>query len=302
MILITGANGHIGQRLIEVLAPEGPLRALVRSAKAAATISQPGVDVRIVDYLDADAMAAAAAGCSYVVHLVGIIRESPSTTFEIAHEATTRVLVAAAGAAGVRRIVYLSILGADPASANACLASKAGAERLLAAGAAPSLVIRVPMVLGEGDYASRALAGRARRRLDVQFRAGSLEQPIYAGDVVTAVRKGISPQGQFPAALTLELAGPESLTRAELTRRAAAVMGVRGPFTVSLPVSVGMLLAAVLERLTDNPPLSRAMLGVLDHDDHIDPSPALAALAMSLTPLDQALRLCLVEGLVETPR
>lgn len=296
MILVTGANGHIGQRLIEALAPDRPVRALVRSAKAAATLTRPGVDVRIVDYLDVDAMTRAVTGCSHVVHLVGIIRESPSTTFETAHQATTRVLVAAAGAAGVRRIVYLSILGADGASANACLASKAGAEQLLAGGAAPSLVIRVPMVLGEGDYASRALGRRAQRRLDVQFRAGSFEQPIYAGDVVDAVLRGIDPQAQYPASLTLDLAGPESLTRAELTRRAADAMGVRGPLTVSLPVSVGMFLAAVLERLMVNPPLSRAMLGVLDHDDHIDPAPALAALGMSLTPLDQALRRCLVEN------
>lgn len=295
MILITGANGHIGRRLIEALAPAGPVRALVRSERAAAVIAGPDVDVRVVDYLDADAMAAAARGCSHVVHLVGIIRESAGTTFRSAHEDTTRVLLHAAAAAGVSRLVYLSILGAEIESPNACLASKARAEALIREAAVPSLVLRVPMVLGEGDYASRALYHRARRRLDIQFRASSLEQPIYAGDVVNAVLSGIEHTGDLPAKVSLDLAGPESLPRAALTRRAAEAMGVRGPIILSLPVAVGMLLAGFLERLSGNPPLSRAMLGVLDHDDRIDPAPALTVLSMSLTPLDLTLRHCLVD-------
>jgi len=296
MILITGANGHLGRRLIRALSPSANVRALVRSSGAAAVIADSGADVRIVDYLDTQAMVEAAQGCSHAVHLVGIIRESSSTSFETAHESTTRVLADAARRAGLRRVVYLSILGADTASPNACLASKARAERLLAECTVPSLVIRVPMVLGEQDHASRALYHRARRRIDVQFRAGSLEQPIYAGDVVAALLRGVDPTGDYPAEMSLDLAGPESLTRAALTRRAAEVMGYRGPLTVSLPVSAGMLLAALFERLSDDPPISRAMLGVLDHDDRLDPSPALMALSLSLTPLDQALRLCLVDN------
>ncbi|MGE0621754.1 MAG: SDR family oxidoreductase [Pseudomonadales bacterium] len=296
MILITGANGHIGRRLISALLPSARVRALVRSERAAASLADTGAEVRIVDYLDTRAMTASAQGCSHAVHLVGVIKESSTTTFEAAHEATTRVLAAAAADASLRRIVYLSILGAHVGSGNACLASKARAEHLLAEGAVPSLVIRVPMVLGEGDHASRALFHRARRRVDFQFRAGSFEQPIYAGDVVAALRSSIGDGDDLPAAMALDLAGPESLTRAELTRRAARTMDVRGPVTISLPVSVGMFVAALLERLSDDPPLSRAMLGVLDHDDHIDPSPALSALSLSLTPLDQALHRCLVEN------
>lgn len=295
MILITGANGHIGRRLIEAIGSGERVRALVRSPSAAAAINSPGTDVRIVDYLDVDAMTDAMRGCSHVVHLVGIIRETATTTFEAAHEATTRVLVAAAAAAGVSRIVYLSILGAEPESANAALASKARAERILADGPVASLVLRVPMVLGEHDHASRALFHRARRRVDFQFRSASFEQPIYAGDVVQALIRGMAADEGYPPHLALDLAGPESLTRASLTKRAASVMGVAHPLTVSLPVWVGMMVALVLERLSDSPPLSRAMLGVLDHDDHIDPAPALAALSLSLTPLDQALHRCLVE-------
>ena len=296
MILITGANGNLGRRLIAALAGRVPVRAVVRSDRAAAMLeSSPGdLDVRIIDYLDQAAMSAAAQGCSHIVHLVGIIKESAASSFGAAHEGTSRVVAEAAAEAGVANVVYLSILGARPDSANACLASKGRAEAVLMNGSTPALILRVPMVLGEGDYATRALARRAHSRVAFQFRAASLEQPIYAGDVLGAVMAGLGLNGAAVSG-SYDLAGPESLSRRALTRRAAEILGVPAPVVISLPIAMGYLVAGLLETLSANPPVSRAMLGVLDHDDHIDPGPALAALDLSLTPLNQALRLCLVE-------
>jgi len=294
MILITGANGHLGRRLIDALAGEQPIRALVRSERAAASIEAPGVDVRIVDYLDLDAMKSAASGCTHIVHLVGVIKESESSSFTRAHEDTTAVIVEAARSAGISRVIYLSILGARPDSPNACLASKARAEGMLLESAVPALILRIPMVLGEGDHASRALFFRARSRFSVQLRAESLEQPIYAGDVVRGVLAGIR-AGPATGSLSLDLAGAESLSRKALTRRAADMLG-RRTRVVSVPLWVGLMVAWVMERLSANPPLSRDMLGVLDHDDRIDPTRALQTLELTLTSLNEALRRCLVES------
>ncbi len=296
MILITGANGNLGRRLIGALAGRVPVRAVVRSERAAGMLAgSPGdLDVRIIDYLDQEAMIEAAMGCSHVVHLVGIIRESAASTFEAAHEGTSRVVAEAAYAAGIINVVYLSILGASPDSPNACLASKGRAEDILTDAAVPALVLRVPMVLGEGDYAARALRQRATSRVCVQFRADSLEQPIYAGDLLSAMMSGLGLNGETISG-RFDLAGPESLSRRALIHRAAEVLGVPAPLVISLPVSLGYLLAGLLESMSGNPPLSRAMLGVLDHDDHIDPGPALSALGLSLTSLNQALRQALVE-------
>ena len=109
------------------------------------------------------------------VHLVGIIKESANSRFVDAHEATTRTLEAAAARAGVSRIVYMSILGSHPEAANACLASKGRAEQILLEGRISTVVLRVPMVLGEGDYASAALARKAVRSLVFELGASSLE-------------------------------------------------------------------------------------------------------------------------------
>ena len=231
-------------------------------------------------------MAEAAAGCSHVVHLVGIIKESARGSYRDAHEATCEVLAEVAAAAGVKRIVYLSILGASEGSANTCLASKGRAESLLLAGKVPAWVIRVPMVLGQGDYASAALSNRARRRWNLLLRAGSLEQPIDARDVIAAVIKAI--HSDRSESITLDLAGPKSLSRRALTEMAAASLG-RKTRVVSLPLWVGMRFARLLERFSSNPPVTVAMLGVLDHDDDIDPNAALKVLQLSLTDLPTTL-------------
>lgn len=294
MLAITGANGHLGTRMLRERSA-GPMRALVRSRRAAEQVrSAVGeeVAVRVVDYRDADGLAAALQGCTGVVHLVGILKESAGSRYADAHERPCAALAEAAARVGIERIVYLSILGAAPDADNACLASRAAAEQILRDGPVSATVIRVPMVLGEGDYASRALAARARRPWNLVLRPSSLEQPLYAGDVVAALRSAGSRVG---ASELFELAGPESLPRAELIRRAAAALG-RRTRVVPLPLGLGLAAAALFERTLANPPVTRAMLGVLDHDDRIDPTPAARALEVSLTPLDETLRRCMAEA------
>ena len=258
-----------------------PTRAVVRSETAASRLRDHD-DVRIVDYTDDDGLRQACTDCTAIVHLVGIIKEGARATYASAHEESTHSLLNAATQGGVGRIVYLSILGASEGSPNACLASKARAESILLESAIPALVIRVPMVLGEGDYASVALLAKARRTVALTFRASSLEQPIYAGDVVDAIAAGLGPDG--PTGI-IELAGPRSLSRRALIRSASGV----GTRTLSLPLALGYALAWLLDRTSRNPPVTPAMLGVLDHDDDIDPQPGAEALGIRLTGLAEML-------------
>ncbi len=290
-IAITGANGHLGRRLLSRL-PNA--RAVVRSAAAAEVIAagHPGTDTAIVDYTDATAMQRAVEGCSAVIHLVGILKETRTNRYVDAHEATCTALAAATRASGLQQIVYLSILGSHGRAANACLASKGRGEEILLASGTRTIVLQVPMVLGESDFASRALAARARKKRCFLLRAESREQPIYAGDVIDGILATFNPD--LPSG-TLAIAGPESLTRAQLTLRAAKVLGTR-PQIVSLPLKIGMMAAWLLERVSANPPVTRAMLEVLDHDDDIEAEHAARVLGIGLTPLDAMLTMVLRES------
>lgn len=297
-VLITGANGRLGRRLLQALgatSPPTPTRALVRSARAADSLADlaagSGSQLRVVDYADAKTMTEAAEGCAQAVHLVGILKETRQNRYASAHEATARALAAAADAAGLRRIVHTSIHGADAASPNPCLASRGRSDAILLAARTPALILRVPMVLGGGDAASTALrlavlSGRAT----LVGGGASLEQPIAARDVVAALCAGLARSGVDDR--VLELAGPESLPHRALLERAARSLGAEIRFR-SLPLALARAGATLAERLLAEPPFTRAMLGVLQHDDQVDPLPAARALGIDLTPLDEALRECL---------
>jgi NADH dehydrogenase len=289
-VLVTGANGSLGRALIEVLARDGKaVRALVRSERAAATLralARPP-EISIVEWSDAAGLARAAAGCDAAVHLVGVLKESPTQRYAEAHEGTATALATAANTSGMLRIVYPSIIGAALDSPNACLASKARAEAILLAPPLATTVLRFPMVLGGDDPASASLRANARRKRVTLVRGGvSLEQPIDVRDVVAAIVAALAKPAL--AGRVLDVAGPESLPRRELVRRAAAIAG-NAPTFSSVPLFVVRAFAAIAERVTSSPPLTTAMLGVLEHDDRVDAKAAADALGITLTPLDQTL-------------
>ncbi|HEU4429959.1 MAG TPA: NAD(P)H-binding protein, partial [Myxococcota bacterium] len=82
-LVVTGANGRIGQSLLRGAA--GPARALVRSQRAAAALAGTGADVRVIDLRDVDALARAAEGCTAWIHLVGILKETRAARYADAH-------------------------------------------------------------------------------------------------------------------------------------------------------------------------------------------------------------------------
>jgi NADH dehydrogenase len=301
-VLVTGANGSLGRALCRHLAERGAaVRALVRSERAAGTLRPlvPPVEIALASWSDAEALARAATGCDAAVHLVGVLKETPAQRYAEAHEGTARALALAAKQSGLRRIVYLSIVGADPASANACLASKARAEAILLEPPLATTVLRLPMVLGGEDWATWSLRRRARAALVPLVRGGaSLEQPIDARDVLAAITAALARPEL--AGRVLDVAGPESLPRRELIRRTASLCGGRPRF-LPVPLALARAFASLAERLAASPPLTTPMLEVLEHDDRVDPRPACAALGLDLTPLDDTLR-CVVAGPAEPAR
>ncbi len=112
-------------------------------------------------------------------------------------------------------------------------------------------------------------------------------QPIFADDVVEAIIAALTRPGVRDVAL--DLAGPEPLSQREFVARAARLYG-RRPRVIPIPLALARGLALLAERLFANPPLTRAMLGVLCHDDCVDAEPACKKLGIELTSLDELLR------------
>ena len=295
-ILVTGANGNLGKKFI-LSKGKVDVCALVRSEKAKddlmSFVKANGVqDVQIVkcDYLDEEVIKELAKSCSYLLHLVGIIKENKDNRFNVVHKQTTKVLMEAIKGSGIKKCCYISILGAKEDSTNTCFSSRGFAEKLFLDSDIPSLVLQVPMVLGEGDYACEALKKNALSGINFSFRKLSLEQPIYAKDIIEVINIDINRtfKENHSSIGIKALAGPTSLTREKLIMKTAKQLGVKVK-VFSLPLLLGYILARLSEMLFSYPPITRAMLGVLDHDDDIDPLPSCKELGINLTALDEML-------------
>jgi len=295
-ILITGANGHLGQRLIPVLARQRPVTAVVRSEQAAVSLgatiaalpaaTAANVSVINLDYVDVDGLRAATANCDEIIHLAGILKESPWSTYQQAHEDTTQALLEATTNGPIKRIHYLSIVGSSPDATNPCLASKGRAEEMLLSSSIPALVLQVPMVLGEGDYAAAALNAQARRGLNIVFAVNARDQPLYAGDVVNALINGSKLDNGFNERVTL--AGPSAIDKRTLVKQAAGLLGNQTR-VIGLPKTLALGMAKLFSLVSKNPPVTEPMMDILHHDDNYDTSSACETLQLTLTSLDDML-------------
>lgn len=284
-ILVTGANGSLGHRFVRQLGNQHKITAVVRSATAARRLQALPVECIVLDLHDEDAFISLASTCDVMINFVGIIRESAQNSYYQAHEMTAAAIIRAAESGGLQGVISLSIVGADASSENLCLHSRGKADELFAESSIDATVLRLPMVLGEGDMASLALLKKASSAVCFDFRVSSLEQPIYAGDVIAALEQLVDRPIESQV---LNLGGPESLPRYRLIRLAGALMG-KSPIIQSLPLFMGRFVAGLLQSLMSSPPITTTMLGLLDHDDVIDNSDALQTLAIELTPLTDML-------------
>ncbi len=291
--MVTGAIGQLGQALLRHLSSGSHdlVRALVRSDRARGAIESmeltPSPEIQIVDYTSPRKMEQALEGARCVIHLVGIIKETKSARYVEAHEQTCHALALAANRAGIERIVYLSILGSATDSENECLASKGRAETLLLDDRVAATVLRVPMVIGGDDPASLSLLNQAKAESVRLVRGGrTLQQPIDTRDVVRAILAAcVAKPGQD---LSLDAGGPECLSHRNLVLRAARHWN-NEPRIRSIPLPLARFAVTCLEKILKDPPITRAMFDILQHDDRVDPDHFCRILGIELTPLDTTL-------------
>ena len=151
-VLIAGATGYVGIRLVQRLLGRGhAVRALVRAASPRPLPS--GCEVVTGDALDEASFTVAAQGRDTLVHLVGVAHPSPSKAalFESVDLASARVAARAAMAADVRHIVYISVARPAPVM-HAYVEARHRAEQVFAASAIPCTFLQPWYVLGPGHY------------------------------------------------------------------------------------------------------------------------------------------------------
>jgi NADH dehydrogenase len=295
MILVTGATGFVGRRVVAALREEGrPVRCLVRERARAGDLEAFGCELADGDVTNAASVQRATEGCDVVIHLVAIIQGKPAD-FERVMIEGTRNVVEAAQRAGVRRFILMSALGTSEETKTLVpyYGAKWAMEQAVKESGLEHVIFRPSFVFGPGGAAIEQFSAMVRY-LPVTPVVGSgkqLVQPIYVDDVAQFLARAVG----LPEAAngTFDLAGPDQVTWNELWARLAATLGKRRA-QIHLPFGLVRLQSAALEKLP-NPPVTRDQLTMLEHGDNTaDEQVAAKLFGIQLVPLDEQLRRSLV--------
>lgn len=244
--LVVGGSGFVGRHLVAALAARGanvtvPTR---RRERAKHLILLPTVDVVEADANDSSVLGALASGCDVVVNLAGILHGD----LKRAHVELTQAVVNACHKAGVRRLLHMSALGADPAAPSEYLRTKGqGENAALAADDLAVTVFRPSVIFGPEDRFLNLFARLAA--LLPAIALGSPEarfQPVYVGDVVKAMLAAL--ESREAAGGRYDLCGPQEYSLRELMEFVCAVTG-RRRLVIGLPDSLSYLQAWAMELL-----------------------------------------------------
>lgn len=295
-VLVAGATGFVGSRLVDALGEEGhEIRAMTRKPD---DYRGRGQAVR-GDVHDPGTLDAALAGCSSAYYLVHSL-DDPD--FVRRDAAAAQSFGLAAAAAGVDQIVYLGGLGRDDDTLSPHLRSRREVEGLLAAGGVPVTTLRAGIVIGRGGISweiTRQLVEHLPAMVTPRW-VRTRTQPVAIDDVV---RYLVGVLG-LPDALgkTFEIGGPEVLEYAEMLQRVAAVKHRRLPI-VPVPMLSPALSSRWLALVTDvDVQAGRALIDSMTNEVVVNDPSIRELLPIPLTSYDDAVRDALAEHRQEQHR
>lgn len=292
-LFITGGRGFVGRRLLACAAGRDvDVVALVRGPPASGDALPGAPDVVVGDLLDPQSWSAHLEGADAVVHLAAVTGKARAAAYRRVNVEGTRVLLEAAGAAGVPRFVFVSSVAAGfPDRTGYPYAdSKLAAERLVLGAELEGLVVRPTIIVGPGAPVLAGLERMAGLFVMPVFGDGRARvQPVQVDDVAAALfdlaRDGGGGERE------IDVGGPDVVTIEDLLARVRRLRSGRHPRAIHLPLRLfrGML-RAVEGPLLAVLPLTAGQLATFANDGTARPSSFMERRAASLVPLDRALQ------------
>lgn len=255
-VFVTGGTGFVGSEVLRQLVAAGyEVKVLMRRGSEGKLAVRDGVEVCCGDVTEAATLVDALAGCTAVIHLVGIIREFPGqgSTFERLHVEATRNVLAAAQAQGVRRYLHMSANGSGPAGTSAYHRSKWQGECAVRDSGLDWTIFRPSLIFGKGGEFVTMLADLIRKLPvvpvigDGQYRM----QPVAVAQVAESFVRALA----MPATVgeTYHLGGAESYSYDEILDLTGKAIGRESVSKVHQPLFMVKPMVRLMEHAASFP-------------------------------------------------
>lgn len=230
MILVTGGTGFIGRVLIRQLVAMGKnVRTLIRPSPETPQLPKGvPIEVAVSSLKDPRGLRAAMKDVEVVYHLVGVEGKGSRANLMDVDIQGTQAVVQAAREAGVARVMYVSHLGADRASAYPIFKTKGIAENFLRQSGLDYTIFRTGIAFGPNDHFTTGLAFLLHALPSIFLIPGdgsNLLQPIWVEDLATCLVWALEDSGTRNQ--TFSLGGPEFLPFVDILHQMMDVLAIR---------------------------------------------------------------------------
>lgn len=228
IVTVFGGSGFLGRHVVRLIARAGfrhagtsyRLRVAVRRPEIANFLLPMGkvgqIQLLRCDVTDDASVGRALTGTDYAVNLVGILAESGNQRFDAIHAKAAGRIANIAKAKGVRRLVHVSALGADPAARSRYARSKAAGEAAIIRDFPEATILRPSIMFGPEDSFFNRFANMSRFAPLLPLIGGGKTrfQPLYVGDAASAVLTAL--ENPTAEGHLYELGGPRQYDFREL--------------------------------------------------------------------------------------
>lgn len=249
LVTVFGGSGFVGTQAVRYLAKAGwRVRVAVRNPNLAYKMRLLGdvgqIDVVQVNVRDQASIERALEGAAASLNLVGLLHETGRQGFQTIHVVGARTVAEVARTMGVRRVVQVSAIGADPHAASKYLRSKAEGEAAVREVYPDAVIVRPSIVFGNGDGFFNKFAAMAQLSPALPLIGGGHTrfQPVFVGDVGQALARAVADDAA--AGQTYELGGPGVFSFKELMEKMLAETGQRC-LLVPVPWPVARMLGSL---------------------------------------------------------
>ncbi len=289
-VLVTGASGFIGTRLVPKLLAAGHTpRLLVRTAPASAA---PPIEVVRGDLAEPASLDAAMSGVDAVIHLgaaTSVGRLDPAVAYRVNVGGAT-ALIDACRATGCNRLVTLSTQHVHLPKPGLYGVTKRMADDIFLDSGLGVTILRPSLVYGPGARGVFVKLAGLVQKLPIIPVIGPGQwhlRPLYLDDLVDVLVTTLARDDV--AGKTYDAGGPDRVTYVEFLRAICDALG--RPFRrITLPLSVSFVLATILERVLKNPPLTTDNVHGATLEAPCDLRALLRDYRPRLTPLAEGLR------------